>query len=52
MKKIYVLTILAGILATGCEKDYLNRYPEDQPSSETYYTTADQLILAINSSCA
>lgn len=48
MKKIYILTVLAGILATGCQKEYLNRFPEDQPSSETYYTTADQLILAIN----
>lgn len=50
MKKINIITwAFSGVLAIGCSKDYLNRYPEDQPNSITYYTTADQLTLAINS---
>jgi len=50
MKKINILTWLLGvILFAGCNKDYLNRFPEDQPNSGTYYTTTDQLILAVSS---
>lgn len=49
MKKInFLIWSFMTIMLTGCDKDYLNRFPEDQPNSGTYYTTADQLILAIN----
>ncbi len=36
------------VLILSCNKDYLNRFPESDPNSATYYTTADQLTLAIN----
>lgn len=50
MKKINIFILAFGaVLALGCDKDFLNRYPEDQPNSSTYYTTAEQLNLAINS---
>ena len=50
MKKInFLLWVFSLVFAAGCNKGYLNRYPEDQPNSITYYTTADQLTLAINS---
>ena len=50
MKKIsIIISYLTVIFLAGCNKDYLNRYPEDQPNSATYYATADQLTLAINS---
>jgi hypothetical protein len=50
MKKInIIICAISAVLAIGCSKDYLNRFPEDQPNSATFYTTADQLTLAINS---
>ena len=50
MKKSYItICLLTGVLLAGCKKNYLDRFPEDQPSSANYYTTADQLTLAINS---
>ncbi|NDC78191.1 MAG: hypothetical protein EBZ67_10015, partial [Chitinophagia bacterium] len=50
MKKAYILIcIVSAVLSAGCTKNYLDRFPEDQPSSATYYTTADQLTLAVNS---
>ncbi len=49
MKKInFIICLLSVVLAFSCNKDYLNRFPEDQPNSATYYTTADQLTLAVN----
>ena len=49
MKKINILAgLFLVMLVVGCNKDYLNRFPEDQPNSATYYTTADQLVLSIN----
>lgn len=50
MKKIFFFKWLFGVvLFSGCNKSYLDRFPEDQPNSATYYTTTDQLILAVNS---
>ena len=50
MNKAYILiAVISAVLSAGCNKNYLDRFPEDQPSSETYYTTADQLTLAVNS---
>ncbi len=49
MKKINIIIgLVLAILLVGCNKDYLNRYPEDQPNSATYFTTAEQLNLAVN----
>ncbi len=50
MKKISIPAILLIMLvAVSCQKNYLDRFPEDQPSSASYYSTADELTLAINS---
>lgn len=48
-KFILSIALFSFLLLQGCNKDYLNRFPEDQPNSGTYYTTADELTLAINS---
>lgn len=53
MKKIIInLALSVVLLFTGCDKEYLNRYPEDSPNSSTYYKTADELVLAVNSAYA
>jgi hypothetical protein len=50
MKKInFIICTFLAILLVSCNKNYLDRFPEDQPNSATYYTTADQLTLAVNS---
>lgn len=50
MKNInFIIGAFLAILLVSCTKNYLDRYPQDQPNSATYYTTADQLTLAINS---
>ena len=44
------MTALIGLgLITSCSKDYLNRFPEDSPNSSTFYKSADELVLAVNS---
>ncbi|MCX6289065.1 MAG: RagB/SusD family nutrient uptake outer membrane protein [Bacteroidetes bacterium] len=49
MKKInLIILVFSIVLILSCNKDYLNRFPESDPNSATYYTTADQLTLAIN----
>lgn len=50
MKNInFIIGAFLTILIVGCNKNYLDRFPEDQPNSATYYTSAEQLTLAINS---
>jgi len=49
MKKFNIVTgLFLVVLFAGCNKNKLNRFPEDQPNSATYYTTTDQLVLAVN----
>jgi len=49
MKKINLIILaFSMVLILSCNKDYLNRFPESDPNSVTYYTTADQLTLAVN----
>ena len=49
MKKSNLIILAFSIvLILSCNKDYLNRFPESDPNSATYYTTADQLTLAVN----
>lgn len=52
MKKYFVFILLGtmSVCLNSCDKDYLNRFPEDSPNSSTYYKTADELVLAVNSS--
>lgn len=45
-----IMSALIGlVLISSCSKDYLNRFPEDSPNSSTFYKTADELVLAVNS---
>lgn len=49
MKKFNIVTgLFLVVIFAGCNKNKLNRFPEDQPNSATYYTTTDQLVLAVN----
>jgi hypothetical protein len=50
MRFVFVL-LLAGCigLLPGCSKDYLDRNPLSGPTNENYFTTADELMPAINS---
>lgn len=44
------ILILIFLLATlGCSEDFLNRVPLDSPSSSTFYSTEQDLVLAVNS---
>ncbi|MDF2191145.1 RagB/SusD family nutrient uptake outer membrane protein [Paraflavitalea sp. CAU 1676] len=35
------------LLATACNKDYLDRYPQSGPSSASFYTNEDELTLGL-----
>lgn len=43
----YALVIGLGLLTISCNKDYLNRFPQDSPSSETFLTNEEQLDMAV-----
>lgn len=47
-KSIFFLTLVLMVLG-GCKKTYLDRLPESSPNSGTYFKSADELVLAINS---
>ena len=46
MKKIFFLLILTFMFS--CSDDFLSRYPLDSPSSETFWTSADNARLWVN----
>lgn len=49
MKRILLYTcLLLAIASTSCRKDFLDRYPLDAISDETFWTTEEQLTLALN----
>lgn len=49
MKRILLYTcLLLTIASTSCRKDFLDRYPLDAISDETFWTTEEQLTLALN----
>ncbi|WP_436484215.1 RagB/SusD family nutrient uptake outer membrane protein [Chitinophaga sp. ARDCPP14] len=49
MKKILLYTcVLLAVTSTGCRKGFLDRTPLDAISDETYWTTEEQLTLALN----
>ncbi|CAL1518423.1 RagB/SusD family nutrient uptake outer membrane protein [Chitinophaga sp. MM2321] len=41
MKKIYLLAVCAGFLATGCNKSLLDTVPHDRYTEETFWTTPE-----------
>jgi len=47
MKKAYILIIMVLITFVSCD-DYLEKYPLDKPSNETFYSTQDEIVLAVN----
>lgn len=49
MKRILLYTcLLITIATTSCRKAFLDRYPLDAISDETFWTTEEQLTLALN----
>jgi hypothetical protein len=48
MKKIILSLFALMVLATACEKDFLDRMPLDQISSADYWNTANDLKLYVN----
>ncbi len=49
MKKIVLyITILSGLTLSSCKKDFLDRVPRDGIVDETFWTTEEQLVLAVN----
>lgn len=47
-KNIIALIVIFFVLG-GCKKSYLDRFPESSPNSATFFRTADELVLALNS---
>lgn len=49
MKNFYYIIYLFLFLGSfSCDKEYLNLYPEDQPNTENFFKTSDELLLAVN----
>ncbi|MCI0920322.1 RagB/SusD family nutrient uptake outer membrane protein [Sphingobacterium rhinopitheci] len=46
-RNLYSCALILGLLSASCSKDYLNRYPTDSPSSDTFLTNEDQLDMAV-----
>ena len=46
MKKIYIYIIIFTLIS--CKEDFLERYPLAQPSSETFWTSADNAGMWVN----
>jgi hypothetical protein len=48
MKLHSILIILTATLVLSCNKDFLNKLPLDSPSDETFFSSKEELDLAIN----
>ncbi|WP_157542142.1 RagB/SusD family nutrient uptake outer membrane protein [Mucilaginibacter aquatilis] len=48
MKRITYLCMLALLSTASCQKNFLERVPLDEVSSETFWTTREQLQLGLN----
>lgn len=48
MKAYIKIIILAGILLTGCNENYLDKYPQTSISPEAFFNTEEDLSLYIN----
>jgi len=52
MKRItnkIIAVLLSVTLFTSCNRDFLDRFPLDSPSSSTFFSNEDELLLAVNS---
>ena len=47
MKSRYLFSLIILFVITSCE-DYLNKLPLDKPSDATFYSTQQELIMAVN----
>ena len=47
--KNYQIFIMFGLFLFGCREDFLDRVPLDSPSSSTFYSNEQEIILAVNS---
>jgi hypothetical protein len=52
MKKYILPIVMIAFTMVGCNKDYLDRFPEDSPNSSTFYKSGDELVLAVNAAYA
>lgn len=43
----FLILLLSLFALNGCE-DYLNKYPLDKPSNETFYSNKSEIIMAVN----
>ncbi len=48
MKTNYKILLLLSLLTFVSCDDYLNKYPLDKPSNETFYSTKDEIVMAVN----
>ncbi|NGM64413.1 RagB/SusD family nutrient uptake outer membrane protein [Sphingobacterium sp. SGR-19] len=48
MKTILILLLLISCCLSGCQSDFLDRVPLDQPSNASFFSTENELDLAIN----
>lgn len=48
MKKLTIYMLLTAGLVSGCKDDFLDRTPQDQISSATYWTSEKEALLALN----
>jgi len=49
MKKLcYLLLLGFGLVTTSCQEDFLDKQPLDALSNETYWTTSDEAVQAVN----
>lgn len=52
MKRItnkIIAILISVVIFTSCNKDFLDRFPLDSPSSSTFFSNEDELLLAVNS---
>jgi len=47
MKKNYIVLVLLALLASSCDKSFIDLVPEDSLSPETFFQTDDQLQQAV-----
>ncbi len=48
MRTLYILIIISLLTATACNDDYLERFPEDAISDETFWKTASDVKMYAN----
>lgn len=48
-KNLKINVLITGLLCcAGCQEDFLEKLPLDQPAEEHFYSSSDELLLAVN----